>query len=73
MFWVDHEPRLMAALPLADGLDEGPMESRCDTPTRDCGASMRRPIRFSYALTISCVILARITLYKRDRVLDRAR
>jgi hypothetical protein len=25
----------------------------------------------SYAPTISCVILARITLYKSDRVLDR--
>jgi hypothetical protein len=26
----------------------------------------------SYTPTISCVILARITLYERDRVLDRA-
>jgi hypothetical protein len=55
IFSVNYETRLMAALPLADGLDEGrclnsahdhdPMESRCDTPTRVCGASMPRSIR----------------------------
>jgi hypothetical protein len=48
MISIDHGLHLMAAVPLADGLDEGhclnsphddaPMESRCDTPTRDCGA-----------------------------------
>jgi hypothetical protein len=55
MFWVDHGPRLMAALPLADGHDEGrclnsphdhdPIKSRCNTPIRVCGASMQRSIR----------------------------
>ena len=56
IFSVDHGPSLMAAVPLADGLDEGrclnsphnhdPMESRCDAPTRVCGASMRRSIGY---------------------------
>ena len=55
IFWVDREPLITAVLPLADGLDDerclngphddDPMESRCDAPTRVCGASMRRSIR----------------------------
>jgi hypothetical protein len=54
MFSVDHGPCLMATVPLADGLGDGrclngphdhdPTESRCDAPTRICGASMRRSI-----------------------------
>jgi hypothetical protein len=56
IFWVDREPLITAVLPRADGLDEGhclnsprdddPMESRCDAPTRVCGASMQRSIRY---------------------------
>jgi hypothetical protein len=51
MFRVDHGPCLMAAVPLADGLDDGRclnsphdddhMESRCDAPICVCGASRR--------------------------------
>lgn len=54
--WVDHGPCLIDAVPLADGLDDGrclnsphdddPMEHRYDAPTRVCGASMRRSIRY---------------------------
>jgi hypothetical protein len=56
LFSVDHGPRLMTAVPLTDGLDEGrclnsphdhdPMESQCDALIRVCGASMRRSIRY---------------------------
>lgn len=81
IFWVDREPLITAVLPRADGLDEGhclnsprdddPMESRCDAPTRVCGGVDAALDQVSYAPTISCVILACITLYEHDRVLDR--
>jgi hypothetical protein len=82
MFSVDHEPRLMAAVPLADGLDDDhclnsphnndPMETQCDAPTRVCGASMRRSIRYRTFPPSATCASPTCTLYERDRGLARA-
>jgi hypothetical protein len=81
MFWVDHGPCLMAAVPLADGLDascflncahhDDPMEPVRRTHTRLRGVDAALD-QVSYAPTISRVILARMhPLQKRPRARSR--